>query len=109
MLSHWTRDRRRGEQLPLEWVVRKQTKDTAELFGFRDRGVLAPGKRADVNVIDHASIGVTSPKLVHDLPAGGRRLLQHSVGYDATVVAGTVTRRNGIDTGARPGRLVRRS
>ena len=107
MISHWTRDRSRGEQLPLEWVVRKQTRDTAALFGLDDRGVVAPGKRADLNVIDHARIGLRTPRLVHDLPAGGRRLLQHADGYTATVVAGEQTRADGADTGARPGRLVR--
>ena len=107
MISHWTRDRSRGEQLPLEWVVRKQTQDTATLFGLNDRGVVAPGKRADLNVIDHAAIKLRSPQLVHDLPAGGRRLLQHADGYTATVVAGQQTRDRGADTGARPGRLVR--
>ena len=107
MISHWTRDRSRGEQLPLEWVVRKQTQDTAALFGLNDRGVVAPGKRADLNVIDHAAIKLRAPQLVHDLPAGGRRLLQHADGYTATVVAGQQTRDHGADTGARPGRLVR--
>ena len=107
MISHWTRDRNRGEQLPLEWVVRKQTQDTAALFGLNDRGVVAPGKRADLNVIDHAAIGLRTPRLVHDLPAGGRRLLQHADGYTATIVAGQQTRDRGADTGARPGRLVR--
>ena len=107
MISHWTRDRSRGEQLPLEWVVRKQSHDTAALFGLNDRGVVAPGKRADLNVIDHARISLRTPRLVHDLPAGGRRLLQHADGYTATIVAGEQTRADGVDTGARPGRLVR--
>jgi N-acyl-D-amino-acid deacylase len=107
MISHWTRDRSRGEQLPLEWVVQKQTRDTARLFGLGDRGTLEPGMRGDLNVIDHARIQLRTPELVHDLPAGGRRLLQRADGYVATVVAGEVTRRNGTDTGARPGRLVR--
>ena len=107
MLSHWTRDRHRGEQLSLEWVVRKQTQDTAALFGLNDRGVVAAGKRADLNVIDHSAINLRTPRLVHDLPAGGRRLLQHADGYTATIVAGEQTRADGVDTGARPGRLVR--
>ena len=107
MISHWTRDRSRGEPLPLEWVVRKQTHDTAALFGLNDRGVVAPGKRADLNVIDHDRINLRTPRLVHDLPAGGRRLLQHADGYTATIVAGQQTRAGGVDTGARPGRLVR--
>ena len=107
MVSHWTRDRSRGEKLPLEWVVRKQTHDTARLFGLGDRGTLEPGMRGDLNVIDHDRLQLRTPELVHDLPAGGRRLLQRADGYTATVVAGTVTRRDGVDTGARPGRLVR--
>ena len=107
MISHWTRDRHRGEKLPLEWVVRKQTHDTAELYGLGDRGTVEPGKRADLNVIDHGAVDLRTPQLVHDLPAGGRRLLQHADGYAATVVAGVQTRSHGADTGARPGRLVR--
>ena len=107
MISHWTRDRCRGERLPLEWVVRKQTQDTAALFGLNDRGVVAAGKRADLNVIDHAAIRLRTPRLVHDLPAGGRRLLQHADGYTATIVASEQTRAGGVDTGARPGRLLR--
>ncbi len=107
MISHWTRGRTRGERLPLEWVVRKQTKDTAALFGMTDRGTIEVGKRADLNVIDHDRLDLRMPELVHDLPAGGRRLIQGADGYVATIVAGEVTRRDGVDTGARPGRLVR--
>ena len=87
--------------------MRKQTHDTAALFGLNDRGVVAAGKRADLNVIDHSAINLRTPRLVHDLPAGGRRLLQHADGYTATIVAGEQTRADGLDTGARPGRLVR--
>lgn len=107
MISHWTRDRARGEKLPLEWVVRKQTKDTAELFGMTDRGTICVGRRGDVNIIDHDRINLRTPELVHDLPAGGRRLIQRADGYVATIVSGVVTREHGEDTGARPGRLVR--
>ena len=107
MISHWTRDRHRGEQLPLEWVVRKQTKDTAELFGMCDRGTIEVGRRGDINIIDHDKINLRTPELVHDLPAGGRRLIQKAEGYVATIVAGEITRKQGEDTGARPGRLVR--
>ncbi len=107
MISHWTRDRVRGEKLPLEWVVKKQTADTAALFGLGDRGTIETGKRADLNLIDYDRIDLQTPELVHDLPAGGRRLLQKATGYVATIVAGEVTRREGVDTGARPGRLVR--
>jgi N-acyl-D-aspartate/D-glutamate deacylase len=107
MISHWTRGRTRGDLLPLEWVVRKQTKDTAALFGMTDRGTIEVGKRADLNIIDHDRLDLRTPELVHDLPAGGRRLVQAAQGYVATIVAGEVTRREGVDTGARPGRLVR--
>jgi N-acyl-D-aspartate/D-glutamate deacylase len=107
LLTHWARDRTRGARLPLEWVVRKQTRDTAHLFGLTDRGELAVGKKADLNVIDLEGLTLRSPRLVHDLPAGGRRLLQEAVGYRHTIVSGQETRRDGIDTGARPGRLVR--
>lgn len=107
MITHWARDRSRGPRLELEQVVRLQTRDTAELYGLGDRGVLEAGRRADINVIDLAALNVGAPRLAHDLPAGGRRLLQDATGYVATVVAGEVTRRHGVDTGARPGRLVR--
>jgi len=107
LLTHWTRDRKRGARLPLEWVVRKQTRDTAHLFGLTDRGELAVGKKADVNVIDLENLTLHSPRLVHDLPAGGRRLLQEAVGYRHTIVSGHEIRRDGVDTGARPGRLIR--
>jgi N-acyl-D-aspartate/D-glutamate deacylase len=88
-------------------VVKKQTKDTADLFGMTDRGTLEVGKKADLNVIDFDNLKLRSVKLVHDLPAGGRRLLQKAEGYDYTIVTGEVTRKKGVDTGARPGRLVR--
>jgi N-acyl-D-aspartate/D-glutamate deacylase len=107
MLTHWARDRSRGEQLPLELVVQKMTSDTASLYGLKDRGVLAPGKKGDVNVIDHANLTLHRPEMVYDLPGGARRLLQHATGYDATIVSGEVVMRNGEDTGARPGALLR--
>jgi len=107
MLTHCARDRTRGETLPLEYLVKKQTADTAALFGLGDRGVLAPGKKADVNVVDFEHLSLSMPRLAHDLPAGGGRLLQDAHGYVATMVGGEVTRRHGLDTGARPGRLVR--
>ncbi len=108
LLTHWARDRARGPKLDLEWVVRKQTKDTAELYGFTDRGTIALGRRADLNVIDFDRLQLDQPEVVYDLPAGGRRLIQHATGYTATIVNGKITRRDGRDTGARPGRLVRR-
>jgi N-acyl-D-amino-acid deacylase len=107
LLSHWARDRHRGPKLSLEYVVRKQTLDTATLFGLSDRGVIEVGKKADLNVIDMDALTLELPKMVYDLPAGGRRLIQGANGYDATVLSGAVTRRHGIDTGARPGRLIR--
>ena len=107
MLTHWARDRRRGERLPLELVVKRQTSDGAALYGFTDRGVVAAGKRADLNVIDLDRLTLHAPRVAHDLPAGGRRLLQDASGYVATIVNGVVTRRHDTDTGARPGRLVR--
>jgi len=107
LLTHWARDRHRGPKLQLEHLIRKQTNDTAQLFGLGDRGVIELGKRADVNVIDMEALRLHTPKMAYDLPAGGNRLVQSASGYDATIVSGVVTRRAGVDTGARPGRLVR--
>jgi N-acyl-D-aspartate/D-glutamate deacylase len=107
LLTHWARDRTRGEGLPLEHVVKMQSADTARLYGLGDRGTIEVGKKADLNVIDHANLTLHHPRPAFDLPAGGRRLLQDASGYEATIVSGTVTRRFGKDTGARPGRLVR--
>ena len=107
LLSHWARDRHRGPKFSLEYVVRKQTLDTATLFGLSDRGVISVGKKADLNVIDMDTLNLELPRMVYDLPAGGRRLIQGAGGYDATVVSGAVTRRHGADTGARPGQLIR--
>lgn len=107
LLTHWARDRHRGERLPLEYVIRKQCHDTAALFGLTDRGTIEVGKKADLNVIDMAALTLHPARMAYDLPAGGRRLVQSAGGYAATIVSGTVTRRDGVDTGARPGRLVR--
>lgn len=107
MLTHWVRDRVRGPRLPLEWVVKRQTSETADFFGLNDRGRLAPGLKADINVIDFDRLRLHAPELVHDLPAAGKRLVQHVDGYKAILVAGTPIFENGADTGARPGRLVR--
>jgi len=109
LLTHWARDRRRGPRLPLEWVVRKMTRDTAELYGLDDRGVIAPGRKADLNVIDLERLQLGLPELAFDLPAGAKRLIQRARGYDATIVSGEVTFRDGEATGALPGRLVRGS
>jgi N-acyl-D-aspartate/D-glutamate deacylase len=106
VLSHWVKGRTRGPRLELEDAVRRLTEQPARLYGLSDRGTLAPGKRADLNVINFEALSLQAPYAVHDLPAGGVRLLQDAVGYDATVVGGVITRRNGADTGERPGRLV---
>jgi N-acyl-D-aspartate/D-glutamate deacylase len=108
MLTHWVRDRTRGPRLELNDVVRRLTSQPADLYGLADRGRVQVGLRADLNVIDTANLQLELPRAVADLPAGGTRLQQGAVGYDATVVAGQVTRRHGLDTGARPGRLLRR-
>lgn len=107
MLSHWARDRQRGDGLPVEQVVHLQTRGTAELYGFDDRGVLAPGYLADVNVIDHEGLRLLGPEMVYDLPAHGRRLVQRAEGYLATVKSGVVVRLDDKATGDRPGRLLR--
>jgi len=107
MLTHWTRDRTRGPKLRLEEVIAMQTRDTARAVGLHDRGLIAPGYRADLNVIDHERLTLHAPEVVYDLPAGGRRLIQKADGYDATIVAGVVTYRGGEATGALPGRLLR--
>jgi N-acyl-D-amino-acid deacylase len=107
LLTHWARDRHRGERLSVEQAVHLQTGRTAQLYGFADRGTLEPGKRADVNVIDHANLRLHAPEMVFDLPADGRRLVQRVDGYLATLVAGEQTFERGKATGARPGRLVR--
>ena len=106
VITHWARDRK-SLKLTLEQAVKMQTYDTAEVVGFHDRGTIEVGKRADINVIDIEELELEYPRAVDDLPAGGRRLMQAARGYVATIVNGEVTRRNGIDTGARPGRLVR--
>lgn len=105
-LTYWTRDRQ-ADQLPLEFIVNKQTARNAELYGFDDRGTLEVGKRADINVIDHDNLTVNAPVAHHDLPAGGTRLMQPVSGYLATLCNGVVTRDHDTDTGERPGRLVR--
>ena len=107
MLTHWTRDRSRGERLPLELVVKKQSHDTARLYGLGDRGTIEPGMLGDLNVIDYEHLQLGSPYVVADLPAGGKRLVQAATGYLATVKKGVVTFADGKDTGARPGSLVR--
>ena len=107
MLTHWVRDRSRGPRLPLEFVVKRQTSETADFFGFHDRGRLAPGLKADVNVIEFDRLRLHHPELAHDLPAGGKRLVQRVDGYAATLVGGVPIFEQGAETGARPGKLVR--
>jgi N-acyl-D-aspartate/D-glutamate deacylase len=107
LLTHWTRDRSRGEKLSIPFVVAVQSRKTALSVGLYDRGLIAAGYKADVNVIDYDRLHLHPPKVHYDLPVGGRRLLQQVDGYDATIVSGAITRRDGHATGARPGRLVR--
>ncbi|MEI6161824.1 MAG: amidohydrolase family protein, partial [Roseococcus sp.] len=103
VLMHW------GKQgFPMEELIRRQTSDTARAMGLTDRGVLAPGMLADLNLIAEGELGLLPPRMVHDLPAGGRRLLQAPSGYRATIKRGVVTYRNGVATGALPGKLLRR-
>jgi N-acyl-D-aspartate/D-glutamate deacylase len=107
MLTHWARDRRRGERLPLPWIARALGRDTALAVGLYDRGLIAPGYKADLNVIDLDRLHLHAPEVAYDLPAGGRRLVQRADGYVATIVDGQPVYRNGEATGALPGRLVR--
>ena len=109
LLTHWVRDRTRGERIPLEQAVRLQTGNTAAVYGFADRGTLQVGKKADVNLIDLDRLHLHAPEMVFDLPAQGRRLIQRVDGYRATIVAGEVTFEDGEATGALPGKLVRAS
>jgi N-acyl-D-amino-acid deacylase len=107
MLTHWVRDRSRGERLPLEFAVRRQTHDTAQLYGLLDRGMLAPGMKADINLIDFERLQLHPPEMVFDLPADGRRFVQRADGYKYTIVSGEVTFADGHATGAMPGKVVR--
>jgi N-acyl-D-aspartate/D-glutamate deacylase len=106
-LVHWTRDRTRGPKLSLEHMIKGQCRDTAETVGLFDRGLVQPGYRADLNVIDYGRLRLKAPEVAHDLPAGGRRLIQRAEGYTATILAGQVTYRDGEPTEALPGRLLR--
>lgn len=106
MISHWTRDRK-GEKFELEDVIKRQTKDTAEFIGLKDRGTIEIGKKADINVIDYENLNLYPPKLTADLPAGGKRLIQNAKGYVATIVSGKIINDNGNLTGEKPGKLVR--
>ena len=107
LLTHWVRDRQRGPRIPLELAVKRQTMDTAALYGMTDRGVLAPGMKADINVIDFDNLRLHPPEMVFDLPANGRRFVQRVDGYKYTMVSGEVTYEDGETTGAMPGKVVR--
>ncbi|HWA61189.1 MAG TPA: amidohydrolase family protein, partial [Caulobacteraceae bacterium] len=107
ILTHWARDRVKGEKFPLEFLVRKLTSDTARAYGLADRGQLKPGLLADINVIDFDALRLYRPEAVYDLPAGGRRLVQRADGYRYTIKSGQVTFEDGVHTGALPGGLVR--
>jgi N-acyl-D-aspartate/D-glutamate deacylase len=109
LLAHWAKDRTRGKALPIEMLVNRSTKLVADTYGLDDRGVIAVGKRADINVIDHDRLFYGRPRLVNDLPGGSQRFLQDGIGYVMTMVNGVAVRRNGKDTGARPGKVVRNS
>ena len=107
MLTHWTRDRTRGPKLALEYVVHRQTQQTAALYGLRDRGVVRPGMRADLNVIDYEALRFGVPRMAFDLPARGRRLVQRASGYRATFVHGVQIVADDGFTGELPGSLLR--
>ena len=107
MLTYFTRDRERGPKLSPEFVVHKMTRDTAELYGLEDRGLLKPGLKADINIIDYDNLRLHNPEMAYDLPGGGKRLVQSAEGYKATICSGVVTYRDGEHTGELPGRLVR--
>ena len=107
MLTHWVRDRSRGPKIGLEQAVKAMTQDTAAVYGLDDRGIIAPGYKADFNIIDYDNLSLRRPEMVFDLPGGARRLIQKSTGYDATIVSGEVVMENGEATAARPGQLLR--
>ena len=108
-LAFWGRDRSRGATVPLETIVHKQTHGNAEVYGLHDRGLLRPGLRADLNVIDYDRLGSPAPYVVYDLPENARRFMQRPRGYCATLCAGQVVLEEDEVTGALPGRLVRRT
>jgi N-acyl-D-aspartate/D-glutamate deacylase len=107
LLTHWVRDRNRGARIPLEAAVKRQTKDTADLYGLSDRGVISPGKKADINLIDFDNLRLHAPEMIFDLPANGRRFVQRVDGYKYTIVSGEITFEDGQPTGAMPGKVVR--
>ena len=107
LLTHWVRDRSRGERIALETIVHKQARKTGGLFGIRDRGLIAAGMKADLNVIDFENLHIHAPEMVYDLPAGAKRLIQKVDGYRYTICSGEVTYEDGKPTGAMPGKLIR--
>lgn len=107
LLSHWGRDRSRGDKLPIEFLVKKHTSVSAMGYGLRDRGLLKPGFKADINVIDFDKLALLNTEVVYDLPAGGRRLIQRAKGYRHTFVSGTEIICNDEQTGNLPGKLIR--
>jgi N-acyl-D-aspartate/D-glutamate deacylase len=107
LLTHWTRDRKDGPRLPLAWAIREVTSATAAVVGLNDRGLIKPGYKGDLNVIDYDGLRLHAPHVVADLPAGGRRFMQKADGYIATILSGQVTYLNGEATEALPGRLIR--
>jgi N-acyl-D-aspartate/D-glutamate deacylase len=107
LLTHWGRDRTRGPGFDLPFLIQRQSRATAEAVGLLDRGLLAPGYKADVNVIDFDNLTLVPPAMVRDLPAGGKRLVQEARGYVHTIVSGVETYSDGKPTGALPGRFVR--
>jgi N-acyl-D-aspartate/D-glutamate deacylase len=107
MLTHWVRDRTRGPKLGLEYAVKRQTSDLAKFYGLPNRGLIAPGKKADINLIDFTRLKLNQPFMANDLPTGAERLMQTAEGYVATLVSGEIVQREGKETGARPGRLIR--
>jgi N-acyl-D-aspartate/D-glutamate deacylase len=107
LLSYWVRDRARGKRFGLEQAVKAQTSETANLYGLEDRGLIAVGKKADINIIDFDKLQLQEPEMVYDLPAQGRRLIQKIDGYRYTIVSGVVTYEDGTPTGKMPGKLIR--
>jgi len=107
LIQHWGRDRTRGKKIPLEKLISMQTLETSRLLGISDRGVLKEGYKADINVIDFDNLTLHEPEVLHDLPAGGRRLVQKASGYEYTIVSGQIAFENGEATGALNGRLIR--
>jgi N-acyl-D-aspartate/D-glutamate deacylase len=107
LLTHWTRDRGRGALFPVSWAIKRLAADNAAAIGLDDRGRLEVGMKADINILDYDNMRLRRPEVVYDLPAGGRRLVQRTDGFDATIVSGAVVYRHGAATGALPGRLIR--